>query len=366
VAVVMPFVWRGEQEPRNGVFKLLKPGIERLMEEDLEVLGLLGDFLEEHCERYHLPALDYRETFESIRELLLHEVHLEEEQRHLAEAAEVFAGAAHVSIPALLPFCTARITAMERIYGEKVGDSVLPEGLSRHELAGRVAEALIAQPLFSTRPAALFHGDPHAGNLLITPDGRIGALDWSLAGHLSKRERIDLMQLVLGAMMMDVARMDGALRHLAQKGAGTPEMRDVLETSLRELPWGNLPDMAWLIRLLDRLVLGARVQFAPNLLLFRKSLLTLEGVLADLTLTGDHARNAVMDEAILAAFGRHWSTEWPARLLALPDTRSFATNLSTSDLWLLLWSSPASLARRWGETWVGLLQGFNAAKRLNS
>jgi ubiquinone biosynthesis protein len=356
VAVIMPFVWHGEQTPRHGVFKLLKPGIERLLEEDLKVLSRLGDFLEEHCERFHLPALDYRDTFDRIRGLLLREVRLELEQRHLAEAAAVFSSTTSLRIPALLPFCSARLTAMERIYGEKVADGLLPERVSRQAAARTVADALVAQPLFSTRPAALFHGDPHAGNLLITPDGQVAILDWSLAGHLSKQERIELMQLVLGAVILDPSRMERALQHLAPERAGAAAVRDVLEACLRELSWRRLPDLNWLTRLLDRLVLGAGVRFGSNLLLFRKALLMLEGVLADLTLAGADARSAVLDEAVFGAFGGLWSAEWPARFLAPLNTRSFATHLSTADLWLLLGSAPATFARRWGEAWLGSLQ----------
>ncbi|HYG33419.1 MAG TPA: hypothetical protein VEC99_01465, partial [Clostridia bacterium] len=92
VAVVMPFQWDPKQSPSpSGVFKLLKPGIKSLLDEDLEILGKLGDYLDEDCERYHLPPLDYRDTFDTIRDLLMHEVLLREEQEHLAWASKFYA-----------------------------------------------------------------------------------------------------------------------------------------------------------------------------------------------------------------------------------------------------------------------------------
>src|SRR5206468_2381143 len=96
VAVVMPFLWKG---CCDGVFKLLKPGIEDRLAEDLAIWPMLGEFLDEDCARYHLPTLDYRETFQTVRDLLVHEVRLDEEQRHLTSAAKEYKGMVAVEIP---------------------------------------------------------------------------------------------------------------------------------------------------------------------------------------------------------------------------------------------------------------------------
>ena len=51
---------------------------------------------------------------------------------------------------------------------------------------GAVVSSMIARPVFSRERQALFHGDPHAGNLFLTDDGRLALLDWSLAGPLER------------------------------------------------------------------------------------------------------------------------------------------------------------------------------------
>ena len=56
VAVVVPFVCRGAgPQPRRGVFKLLKPGIEAVLERELAVLQEIGAVLDERCREYDLP-----------------------------------------------------------------------------------------------------------------------------------------------------------------------------------------------------------------------------------------------------------------------------------------------------------------------
>jgi ubiquinone biosynthesis protein len=337
-----------EKTPQSGVFKLLKPGIQTLLEQDLEVLGLVGDFLDEDRGRYHLPALDYRDTFETIRQLLLHEVRLDQEQQNLAEAAKNYSGVESVQIPALLPFCTPRLTAMTRLYGHKLTTGFGPEAPSRRALALTAAEALIARPLFSPQPAALFHADPHAGNLLMTLEGRLGILDWSLTARLHKQDRVQLLQLVLGALTLDVEQMEAAVVRLAAGARGG--FRQVLEDSLRPIRRGLFPGILWLANLLEDLMVPARLHFNADLLLFRKSLLTLEGVLADLTGEDDTAQRQLLDQALFTTLLRQWQAEWPARVLAPWQTRSFATHLSTQDLLRCCWSAPATFWRWWGQT----------------
>jgi ubiquinone biosynthesis protein len=360
VAVIMPFAWRdgrARSGARHGVFKLLKPGVSGMLEEDLEILSVLGEFLDEECERFGLPALDYRDSFNTIKDLLLHEVRFDEEQRNLAEAAAIYGSMRSVTIPSLFPFCSSRLTAMEQIFGHKVTGNGLSNSLRRELLARAAVQALIATPIFSAEAAALFHADPHAGNLLITQEGGLGILDWSLGGRLRKRQRVELIQVVVGALTLNPQRMEQAVERLSQREPVRLALREILDDSLRELAWGTFPGITWLTRLLDKLMLGAGVRLDADLLLFRKSLLTLAGVVRDLTKTDEPDCNALLDETVKAAFTNHWIAEWPRRFQTRFDDRSFTTHLSTADLVWLMWSAPTTFARGWTEAGLKILRG---------
>jgi ubiquinone biosynthesis protein len=54
IAVVVGFTWRDQR----GVFKLLKPGVEAELAEELAILARLGSFLDERCQAFGLPPLD--------------------------------------------------------------------------------------------------------------------------------------------------------------------------------------------------------------------------------------------------------------------------------------------------------------------
>ncbi len=114
VAVVVPFSWSdpNDQTRREGVLKVLKPGVVDRLHEDFAVWSELGDYLDDRCRTYGLPEFDYRDTFDSVTELLRNEIDLPGEQANLCEAAHLCAGTSGIVVPRLLPFCTSRITAM--------------------------------------------------------------------------------------------------------------------------------------------------------------------------------------------------------------------------------------------------------------
>ncbi len=202
VAVVIGFTWRGER----GVFKLLKPGVEQELDEELEILDPLGAFLDERCDSLGLPPVDYRETLAQVRQLLAHEVRLDFERGHLFEAGRALAAIPGVHVPRLLPFQSRRLLAMERIDGRKVTEvGNLPMNV-RRRLARSVVEALIAAPVWSGASRALFHSDPHAGNLMIDREGRLVPLDWCLASHLDLVARAAIARVLVARLPATPAR----------------------------------------------------------------------------------------------------------------------------------------------------------------
>jgi ubiquinone biosynthesis protein len=293
--------------------------------EDLHILGLLADYLEERWAAYGLPPLAYREVLDEVAELLASEVDLRQEQAHLAQAASQFAGQTDVWVPRLLPFCTDSMTAMERVYGRKVTDPQAMVAWQRPALFRTTARALLAEVLFSRDESVLFHGDPHAGNLLATPDGRLAILDWSLAGQLMASDRVSVTQLLLGGLARDARWVAGVIACLACDGVDESLIRRHVEAALAELPWYKPPGPAWAMALLDALA-HAGVRFPPRLLLFRKAYLTLQGVLADVF------PHIPLEAALIAEGLARFAWEWPMRWWKPLSDRNYATHVSTADL----------------------------------
>ncbi len=352
VAVVIPY--RQEGCETTGVFKLLKPRIEERVERELELLERVGESLDERCDELRIPQLDYQEAFQQVRGKLRDEVRLENEQRHLREARAFFADEPRVQIPEVFCQCTSRVTAMELIPGGKVTSHGLDTARQKRRLAGLVAGALIAKPIFSKSDRALFHCDPHAGNLFLTDDGRLAILDWSLVGTLGEPERVAITQLILSAIMLDADGIVAVLVQLSDpRRLDVVALKTVVQGWLRRLRRGQFPGLRWLVGLLDDAAQNARLRVGADLMLFRKSLHTLQGVVAEV---GEC--DGLIDKALCREFLRHFAVEWPQRFVRLPYSRKYATRLSNLDLTRTLLSGPATAARFWTGHTVDILEAF--------
>jgi ubiquinone biosynthesis protein len=351
VAVVVPLVWRDPDAaaPRRGVFKVLRPGVDERMHEELAIWAALGAFLEERCSDRGLPVLDYRNTLDSVRRLLANEIRLDREQAHLARAAAFHADSPTVFIPRLLPFCTARMTAMERVDGHKITEPGPTRG-ERQWLARILIEMLIAKPFWSNpQSSAYFHADPHAGNLFLTRDGRLAILDWALVTPLGKAQRVAVVRAAISALTLDEGGLTQAIASLGQASDDTA-LRAAIAEGLRQVRRGTFPGIDWLMALLDRLGTAGAMRFPEELTLFRKALLTLSGVISDVS--GRPSIDEVLVATGLTQCGRELASRW----LAPFDSRAFGSHVSNAD-WFGLWAGlPATATRYWLGTWRDALE----------
>lgn len=351
VAMVVPFRYVSYRRTAeavdsglvSGVLKVLKPGIEQRLNEELELLERVGAHLDQRCEEFGIPRLDYEEAFQQVREKLAQEVRLDEEQRHLARAREFYAHDPRVQIPVLLEDCTPRVTAMQRVTGDKITEHRGDEPQQRRRTADLVVQALLAAPFFAEAESALVHGDPHAGNLFLTDDGRLAILDWSLVGALDKGEREALVQILLAGITLDAARIAAVLEELDQSNRlDRAALLSIVRQHVARIRHGEMPGIGWLVAMLDDAVQKTRLRLNSDMVLFRKSLHTLEGVLADL---GADARQ--VDQCLIAQFVAQFARELPQRWWASPASRRFATHLSNLDLNAAVLTLPLAAARFW-------------------
>ncbi len=339
VAVVVPFVHHNGASQTRGVAKVLRPGVEDRLTEELPILRELGEFLDDRRTAYGLGDADFREPLERAAELLANEVRPDREQAHLLAAAESYRNNRDVVVPKLYaPLCTTRVTAMAFVEGTLIAQVAEAGGETARRAARRVVDALIARPLFSDEPDAIVHGDPHAGNLLMTPCGRLGLIDWSLTGRLSKHHREAVVQMIVAAAIGDAGGIARSISSLSVSEPDESSLRREVGIALSSLR-GMTPGISWVTALLDRAALHARVRFDDRLLLFRKSILTVQGVVADLD------PDCSIDTLLHAEVGIRLVQEWPRRWMSAPSSRAFSTHLSNADLGKLIWSACTSWTR---------------------
>jgi hypothetical protein len=179
--------------------KVLRPGVERRVATDLAVMRPLIGFLGKQVPIGLLEVLPG--AVDGLAEQISEELDLRNEARSMAWFAErlVPLGLSSLKIPDVVPSLSGRrVLTMELLDGVPVDD------LGGIEALGADAPALVKQLVLGWFATALctgaFHGDCHAGNLLVLRDGRLGMLDWGIVGRVDADTHKFLRRTVEGAL----------------------------------------------------------------------------------------------------------------------------------------------------------------------
>jgi predicted unusual protein kinase regulating ubiquinone biosynthesis (AarF/ABC1/UbiB family) len=161
----------------------------------------------------------------------------------------------------------------------------------------------VAVPLFARDDDALFHADPHAGNLLYDDRRKeIVILDWALTERLGRAQRRHLALLLLSLALRDPVavwrEIDGLRESRSSLSARQRrELREFVNTYVDELPLSRLPGAVDAMRLIEHLTLR-RARFPASLVMLSKVLFTLDGILADIGGTNAWLGVAVARQAV--------------------------------------------------------------------
>ncbi|HEY6836706.1 MAG TPA: AarF/UbiB family protein [Gaiellaceae bacterium] len=177
---------------RDVVVKVRRPGIIEQVDLDLDLVRSMVGFLEERSETAQL--LQLRALADEL------EVHLRSELDFVEEAANtelIARGVAEyqdIVVPEVIrPLVTERALVLERLEGTKV----TPEHGLPEEEAGRLARDFFRSYIRQVTLDGVYHADPHRGNVILTPDGRLALLDFGLLGRLDDETRTTLSLLLL-------------------------------------------------------------------------------------------------------------------------------------------------------------------------
>ncbi|MBF0406704.1 MAG: hypothetical protein HQM10_05085 [Candidatus Riflebacteria bacterium] len=337
----------------EGVFKTVKPGVTQFLSEEIILIDQLTDFFDENRSNYPLSDFHYREVFDEIKTSLLSEVDLTVEQKNLKSASIFFDSNSSVKVPKLLPFSTEKVTAMEKINGKKIDRDSLSDSEASF-FAEELFWNLFGKVIFSTNERALFHGDPHAGNIFIQQkkDGKqIYLLDWSQTGYLKKDQRCGILQIALGILTHDENRITKAALSLANDCDSLCVKKMLQEKTAQAFSVVQKDKSSSFMEktmiIIDKLALGG-CSFPGELLWFRKSFFTLRGIITEL------APQLSLDEVIFKHLENYLLLEIPERISDVfiknrSDNYSYQSLISNNDLFSLLQ--------------LGIYQGLNKSIR---
>ncbi|GAB5562419.1 MAG: AarF/UbiB family protein [Synoicihabitans sp.] len=210
--------------------KVQRPDIADDIVADLDLVEWLA--IQLHQRISSLAPYDLPSVVEAVSEGVTRELDFRHEARNQAYFSTKNPSPENVFAPQVYnQLTTKRVLVMDFIEGVPVGPEAVNHERAR-ELAAEGATSIVRQVLLD----GFFHADPHAGNVLVTTDGRLCFLDWGLAGHLTRRLRYALADFWVAAVEGDAESVVRIASELAPPGSRTDlrEMEKDVTLTLRE------------------------------------------------------------------------------------------------------------------------------------
>lgn len=181
--------------------KVQRPGIEKIIETDIPILISLATRLEHAVPdaRLYNPSGMVKDFAAQIRK----ELDFNHDGRTSERFARNFRDVPGIKFPKIYwEYSNSHLLVMEFIDGVRIDDvdEIVRMGYDPKEIAARGFGAYLKM-IFED---GYFHGDPHAGNLLVTMNGDLAFLDFGIVGVLRPEKRQVFINLIYGVMTEDI------------------------------------------------------------------------------------------------------------------------------------------------------------------
>lgn len=229
--------------------KVLRPGIARHVATDLDLMEPLFTLLTRHTGDQLAGAT--LQQLDGLRLQIGEELDLRNEARALAHFGRIVAelGLDRLVVPRPhLSHSSGSVLTMDLLDGAPIDD--LAEVAALGVDPAPLLDELIRGFLAMTVRWRTFHGDIHAGNLLLLRDGRLGVIDWGIVGRLDDATYRFFTRVLAGVAGDDAAWDDVAATIVEVYGPAVgaavgldpadlgPFLRSMVEPILRE-PFGK-------------------------------------------------------------------------------------------------------------------------------
>jgi ubiquinone biosynthesis protein len=268
---------------REVVVKAVRPGIEKIIRQDIALMYSLAELLKKYSEDgRRLRPLEVVSDYEVV---ILEELNLQSEGANASLLRHNWDGSPLLYVPEIYwPYSNQNVLVMERIYGIPVTNMTELEaaGVDMKLLAERGVEIFFTQ-VFEHN---FFHADMHPGNIFV--DARQPkapsylAIDCAIMGSLSNDDQFYLARNLLAIFNRDYRQV--AELHIRSgwvpkdtpvnefTGAIRSVCEPIFERPLNEISLGHM---------LINLFTTARrfnMEVQPSLVLLQKTLLNIEGL----------------------------------------------------------------------------------------
>lgn len=265
------------------IVKLLRPGVQEQIEQDLDVMRMIAGLADRYWE--HGKRLRPLEVVAEYEQTIIDELDLMREAANCSQLKRNFAGSDMLYVPNIYwDYCRPDVLVQERIYGIPISDmdALRAAGTNIQVLAENGVEIFFTQVFRHN----FFHADMHPGNIFVIatdPDKpKYVAVDFGIVGTLSPEDQKYLASNFLAFFDRDYHRI--AKLHIDSGWVPAGTRIDQLETAVRTVcePIFNKPlaeiSFAQVLMRLFRVAQRFNVEIQPQMILLHKTLFNIEGL----------------------------------------------------------------------------------------
>ena len=202
------------RDGRRVAVKVQRPDLEEMISTDIAALNYLVALGESLFPR--LRALDLPVLVSEFANSLNRETDFSHEARSIMLFRAALADIPDLWIPEVVTECSSgSVLTMEFSDGERID----LYAKVHQEAMPRLINTLVRLTLQTIFEEGLFHADPHPGNVLVLPDGRLSLLDFGMTGELDEQMRESLTLLLEAVVKGDARAATEAYLEMAPQGS---------------------------------------------------------------------------------------------------------------------------------------------------
>jgi predicted unusual protein kinase regulating ubiquinone biosynthesis (AarF/ABC1/UbiB family) len=210
-------VYKGKLHSGESVaIKVQRPGLANNIALDLHIMRGLCTWIQNNIKQNNSDLVSIVDEF---ADRIFEEMDYENEGRNAEKFAELYGSMQDIYVPQIYwQYTGRRVLTMEWITGTKLTnlEAVAAQGINATYLVEVGVQCSLRQLL----EHGFFHADPHPGNLLATPDGKLAYLDFGMMSQVKPYQRYGLVEAIVHLVNRD---FDGLGRDFIKLEFLTPD-----------------------------------------------------------------------------------------------------------------------------------------------
>lgn len=193
-------VYKGKLRSGETVaIKVQRPGLAQQITLDLYILRQIATWAAQNIKRVRSDLVGIMDEFGAR---IFEEMDYTQEGRNAERFAQLYGHVQDIYVPRIYwQYTQRRVLTMEWITGTKLTQTreIEAQGID----AGYLVEVGVQCSLLQLLEHGFFHADPHPGNLLATPDGKLAYLDFGMMSEVKPYQRYGLIEAVVHLVNRD-------------------------------------------------------------------------------------------------------------------------------------------------------------------